>query len=103
MAQTLISDSGLSVAPTSNQNPKRLSTLGKIARGVLGFLILAIILELAIRGSGIPENEMPRVQTILGRMFTLIVDVTFLGALGSTLLVTFSGLAIATIIASTLR
>lgn len=58
-----------------------------------------LLLEIAIRMSGMPDDEMPRVHAILLRTVTLIGDGAFLAALASTLAATFAGLAIATAIA----
>lgn len=99
MAQTLASKPQQSTGSDSSSKKKGLSRTMKIVRGILGFLALMVILEIAIRLSGIPEDEMPRVPTILLRTVTLVADGAFLLSLGSTLLVSFTGLAIATLIA----
>lgn len=72
---------------------------GTVLRGVLGFVLFFLVLELLSRYSGLSEQVLPRATTILAVTASLPLDTVFMGALGQTLWATFVGLALATLLA----
>jgi len=72
---------------------------GTVARGVLGFVLFFLALELLSRFSGLSESVLPRATTILGVTVSLPFDPEFMAVLGQTLWATFAGLALAIVLA----
>lgn len=74
-------------------------SVGTILRGMLGFVLFFLALELLSRFSGLSEQVLPRATTILAVTLPLPLDPVFMAALGQTLWATFVGLVVAIVLA----
>jgi NitT/TauT family transport system permease protein len=77
---------------------RRRAAIRRTLSGSTGFLAFVLAWELVARGTGIAESTFPRALTVLAAMGELLVDTTFLLAVGQTLWSATLGLVLATLI-----
>jgi NitT/TauT family transport system permease protein len=83
--------------PTASPGARFLSHRG--VRGVIGFVVLFLVLEAITRAGLVNESYLPPLSLILQRAVGLLVDATFLQAVGATLLAAAVGLVLSILVA----
>lgn len=76
--------------------------LTSIRRGIVGFAVLALAVEVASRAQLVPGATLPAASTILATAAGLLVDTAFLRHVGGTVLAWAGGMALAILVGSSL-